>query len=86
MLKNWRKSALRFSGPRRLQNLRSECADRSCHPISASLQQQFLALELGLSYAAVFHKTGSLFGPILSHGYSNTVLYIIVFTGTLLAR
>jgi membrane protease YdiL (CAAX protease family) len=54
--------------------------------ITGSLPQQLLALELGLYYAAVFHRTGSLVGPILSHGYSNGVLYLMLFAGTLLGR
>ena len=54
--------------------------------ITASFPQQLLALELGLYYAAVFHRTGSLVGPTLSHGYSNGVLYLILFAGTLLDR
>ncbi len=39
-----------------------------------SIMQQFVALGLGLYYAIVFHKTRSLFGPMLSHGYSNVAM------------
>lgn len=48
-----------------------------------SWAQQVWALGLGLYYAIVFQKTKSLLCPILSHGYSNgiifTILYIMVF-------
>ena len=38
-----------------------------------SAYQQFLALGLGLFYAALFYRTRSLAGPIIAHGYSNLV-------------
>lgn len=48
-----------------------------------SWPQQVWALGLGLYYAVVFQKTKSLLCPVLSHGYSNgiifTILYIMAF-------
>jgi len=48
-----------------------------------SWPQQVWALGLGLYYAIVFQKTRSLLCPILSHGYSNgiifTLLYLLAF-------
>jgi len=48
-----------------------------------SWPQQVWALGLGLYYAVVFQKTKSLLCPVLSHGYSNgiifTILYLMVF-------
>lgn len=41
--------------------------------VEISLYQQFLSLVLGLFYAALFHRTKSLAGPIVAHGYSNLV-------------
>jgi membrane protease YdiL (CAAX protease family) len=54
--------------------------------ISASFWQQIWALGLGLYYAAVFDKTKSLLAPILSHGYSNGVIFVVLYTWTLLIR
>ena len=45
-----------------------------------SLSQQVTALGLGLYYAIVFHRTGSLVGPIISHGYSNGILFVIGYS------
>ena len=42
--------------------------------VEVSLVQQVVALGLGLFYAVLFHRTKSLAGPILAHGYSNVVL------------
>ena len=39
--------------------------------IHISPYQQLLSLGLGLFYAALFHRTRSLAGPIAAHGYSN---------------
>ena len=36
--------------------------------------QLFGALVLGLFFAIVFHRTGSLLGPIIMHGYGNGIL------------
>lgn len=48
-----------------------------------SWPQQVWAMGLGLYYAIVFQKTKSLLCPVLSHGYSNgiifTILYLMVF-------
>jgi len=41
-----------------------------------SLVQQFGALGLGLYFAIVFHRTGSLLGPIILHGYCNGILFV----------
>jgi membrane protease YdiL (CAAX protease family) len=41
--------------------------------------QQCAALGLGLYYAIVYHKTGSLLGPMISHGYSNTILFVVIY-------
>jgi membrane protease YdiL (CAAX protease family) len=51
-----------------------------------SLPQQIWALGLGLYYAVVFEKTKSLLAPILSHGYSDGVIFLVLFTWALLAR
>ena len=53
--------------------------------LHASMPQLLLALGLGLYYAAVYARTGSLLTAILSHGYSNGVLFAILFTWTWLA-
>jgi membrane protease YdiL (CAAX protease family) len=51
--------------------------------IYISCLQKVWALGLGLYYAIVFQKTKSLLCPVLSHGYSNgiifTILYIMAF-------
>jgi len=48
-----------------------------------SVSQQILSLFLGLFYAILFHRTKSLFGPMLYHGYSNVILigalYLLAF-------
>jgi len=49
-----------------------------------SLSQQLTAMGLGLYYAIVFHRTGSLVGPIISHGYSNAILFIIGYSSVLI--
>lgn len=41
--------------------------------VSASAYQQLLSLGLGLYYAALFHRTKSLVGPIIAHGCSNVI-------------
>ena len=41
--------------------------------VSVSAYQQVLSLGLGLFYAALFHRTGSLLGPIIVHGCSNVI-------------
>ncbi len=51
-----------------------------------SLPQQVWSLGLGLYYAVVFEKTKSLLGPILSHGYSNGVIFVVLYTWALLAH
>ena len=49
-----------------------------------SLSQQIMAMGLGLYYAIVFHRTGSLVGPIISHGYSNAILFVIGYSSVFL--
>ena len=44
-----------------------------------SIPQQILSFSLGLYYAMLFHKTKSLFGPMLSHGISNVMIYISLY-------
>jgi membrane protease YdiL (CAAX protease family) len=46
---------------------------------SISLAQQVWALGLGLYYAIVFQKTKSLLCPVLSHGYSNGIIFTILY-------
>jgi hypothetical protein len=41
--------------------------------------QQIWALGLGLYYAVVFQKTKSLLCPVLSHGYSNGIIFTILY-------
>jgi membrane protease YdiL (CAAX protease family) len=45
-----------------------------------SFYQQFLSFGLGLYYAMVFHRTRSLVGPIISHGYSNAITFVVLYT------
>ncbi len=47
--------------------------------IRISLPQQVWALVLGLYYAVVFQKTKSLLCPVLSHGYSNGIIFTILY-------
>jgi CAAX protease family protein len=58
------------------------------HPFSfhVSLPQQIWSLGLGLYYAVVFERTKSLLSPILSHGYSNGVIFVVLYAWALLAR
>ena len=51
-----------------------------------SLYQQFLAFGLGLYYAIVFHRTGSLLGPIISHGYANGISLVVRYRMAFLFR
>ncbi len=44
-----------------------------------SWPQQVWAFGLGLYYAIVFQKTKSLLCPILSHGYSNGIIFTILY-------
>jgi membrane protease YdiL (CAAX protease family) len=46
--------------------------------IYISWPQQVWALGLGLYYAIVFQKTKSLLCPVLSHGYSNGIIYTLL--------
>ena len=58
------------------------------HPFSVSISgaQLIWALGLGSYYAAAFHKTKSLLAPILSHGYSNGVIFVVLYSWALLVR
>lgn len=47
--------------------------------ITTSVWQQMWALGLGLYYAAAFARTGSLLAPALSHGYSNGVIFLVLY-------
>ena len=47
--------------------------------ITTSGWQQVWALGLGLYYAAAFARTGSLLAPVLSHGYSNGVIFLLLY-------
>jgi membrane protease YdiL (CAAX protease family) len=49
------------------------------HISTFSIAQQLSSFGLGLYYAIVFHKTKSLLGPILSHGYSNGIIFIALY-------
>jgi membrane protease YdiL (CAAX protease family) len=51
-----------------------------------SLAQQAWALGLGLFYAVVFERTKSLLAPILCHGYSDGVIFLVLYAWALLAR
>lgn len=42
--------------------------------VTAHFGQQIAALLLGLYYAAVFYRTGSLLAPVLSHGYADGIV------------
>lgn len=44
-----------------------------------SWPQQIWALGLGLYYAVVFQKTKSLLCPVLSHGYSNGIIFTLQY-------
>ena len=44
-----------------------------------SWPQQVWALGLGLYYAIVFQKTKSLLCPVLSHGYSNGIIFTLLY-------
>lgn len=44
-----------------------------------SWPQQIWALGLGLCYAVFFQKTKSLLCPVLSHGYSNGIIFTILY-------
>ena len=52
--------------------------------VSFSGYQLFLAFGLGLFYAAQFHRTKSLLGPIIAHGCSNVIavgsLYVVALS------
>ena len=48
--------------------------------VEYSFMQQVWQLGLGLYYAVVFSRTGSLLAPILSHGYSNGIIFVAFYT------
>ena len=47
--------------------------------VSISWLQQAWGLGLGIYYAVVFQKTRSLLCPVLSHGYSNGIIFTILY-------
>ena len=47
-----------------------------------SWMQQFWALGLGLYYGIVFQRTKSLLCPVLSHGYSNGIIFTLLYLMT----
>ena len=47
-------------------------------PTNSWLSQFSLAFVFGLLYAIMFHRTKSLLGPALAHGYSNTIYVIML--------
>lgn len=51
-----------------------------------SWPQQVWALGLGLYYAIVFQKTKSLLCPVLSHGYSNGIIFTILYLMSFLMK
>jgi membrane protease YdiL (CAAX protease family) len=51
-----------------------------------SLLQQFTALGLGLYYAYLFHRTGSLLGPILVHNFSDGIILTVRYSMALMFR
>jgi membrane protease YdiL (CAAX protease family) len=54
--------------------------------ITTDFWQQVGALGLGLYYAAVFYRTGSLLGPVLSHGYSDGIIEVLRYVTAALMR
>jgi len=63
-------------------------AQISLHPFSfhVSVPQQIWSLGLGVYYGVVFEKTRSLLAPILSHGYSNGIIFVVLYSWALCAR
>ena len=47
-------------------------------PVNSWLPQLAFAFVFGLLYAIMFHRTKSLLGPSLAHGYSNTIYVIML--------
>lgn len=45
-----------------------------------SLYTSFLTFTFSLYYAYVFHRTGSLLGPIISHGYWNLIVSVLRYS------
>jgi len=54
--------------------------------ITADFWQQISALGLGLFYAAVFYRTGSLLAPVLTHGYSDGIILVLQYLTAALMR
>jgi len=54
--------------------------------VSISWLQQAWGLGLGIYYAVVFQKTRSLLCPVLSHGYSNGIIFTILYFMTFVMR
>ena len=44
-----------------------------------SVAQQLFCLGFGLFYAAAFYRTGSLLCPVLAHGFSNGIIWTLIY-------
>jgi len=51
-----------------------------------SPQQQLFCIGLGLYYALVFYRTRSLLCPVLAHGFSNGIIWTLVYATIALAN
>ncbi len=51
-----------------------------------SLYQQFCIFVLGLYWAVVFYRTGSLLGPIITHNYTNGISSVVRYSMAFLFR
>jgi uncharacterized protein len=49
-------------------------------------QQQLFCLGLGLYYALAFYRTRSLLCPVLAHGFSNGIIWTLIYAATALAN
>jgi membrane protease YdiL (CAAX protease family) len=49
------------------------------HHWHVSWLQQLWALGFGLYYSIVYHRTGSLFNPILAHNYGDGIIFISLY-------
>ncbi len=53
---------------------------------TVSLYQQFWIFVLGLYKAILFHRTGSLLGPIVTHNYTNGISSVFRYSLAFLFR
>jgi membrane protease YdiL (CAAX protease family) len=51
-----------------------------------SPQQQLFCIGLGLYYALVFYRTRSLLCPVLAHGFSNGIIWTLIYAAIALAN